>query len=196
MRRGALLSAKGVSPLVAVDPHDDMEGGGSLGGSSAYPPQRRASSSGSCGCLPTMDIGNINSPPGSGNVSHAYFTWSKSSDYSLKFYGIILIAGTLVVTVFLPLACRILGFVYAAVAFGAVASLWLSVIVLQSDDGTPEMRAVSDPIREGAEGFLKVQYSVRSSAVTTYASYSVASLCYNGILGLSSCVLLYVLFTY
>jgi Na+/H+-translocating membrane pyrophosphatase len=30
--------------------------------------------------------------------------------------------------------------------------------VFSKDDGTPEMRAVSDPIREGAEGFLKVQY--------------------------------------
>jgi Na+/H+-translocating membrane pyrophosphatase len=31
--------------------------------------------------------------------------------------------------------------------------------VFSKDDGSPEMRAVSDPIREGAEGFLRVQYS-------------------------------------
>jgi inorganic pyrophosphatase len=43
--------------------------------------------------------------------------------------------------------------------FGAIASLWLSRSVLQSDDGTEEMRQVSDPIREGAKGFLKVQYT-------------------------------------
>lgn len=30
--------------------------------------------------------------------------------------------------------------------------------VFSKDDGTSEMRAVSDPIREGAEGFLRVQY--------------------------------------
>jgi len=30
---------------------------------------------------------------------------------------------------------------------------------LKCDDGTAEMRAVSDPIREGADGFLRVQYS-------------------------------------
>ncbi len=30
--------------------------------------------------------------------------------------------------------------------------------MFDKDDGTPEMRAVSDPIREGSEGFLKVQY--------------------------------------
>jgi len=49
--------------------------------------------------------------------------------------------------------------VFSACAFGAIASLWLSRAVLQCDDGTSEMRAVSDPIREGAEGFLHVQYS-------------------------------------
>lgn len=31
--------------------------------------------------------------------------------------------------------------------------------VFSKDDGTPEMRQVSDPIRLGSEGFLKVQYS-------------------------------------
>ena len=32
--------------------------------------------------------------------------------------------------------------------------------VLSKDDGTADMRRVSDPIREGAEGFLMVQYGV------------------------------------
>lgn len=32
--------------------------------------------------------------------------------------------------------------------------------MLGKDDGTSEMRKVSDPIREGAEGFLRVQYGV------------------------------------
>ena len=44
-------------------------------------------------------------------------------------------------------------------AYGLVYSFWLSGYVLSKDVGTPAMRAVSDPIREGAEGFLKVQYS-------------------------------------
>ena len=52
----------------------------------------------------------------------------------------------------------ILGFVLCACAFGAYFSYWLAGYVFAKDDGTPEMRAVSDPIREGAEGFLKVQY--------------------------------------
>ena len=47
-------------------------------------------------------------------------------------------------------------FVYGAIAFGAMGSLWLSRVVLAADDGTSEMRAVSDPIREGATGFLNV----------------------------------------
>ena len=39
--------------------------------------------------------------------------------------------------------------------------LWHHCIALaQCDDGTEEMRGVSDPIREGAEGFLHVQYTV------------------------------------
>ena len=43
--------------------------------------------------------------------------------------------------------------------FGALFALFLCSWVLTRDDGTPEMRRVSDPIREGAEGFLYVQYS-------------------------------------
>ena len=31
--------------------------------------------------------------------------------------------------------------------------------VLAKDDGTSAMRAISDPIRQGAQGFLKVQYT-------------------------------------
>ncbi len=52
----------------------------------------------------------------------------------------------------------------AHVVFACRLRTWCSVCarswVLSKDDGTPEMRRVSDPIREGAEGFLKVQYSV------------------------------------
>lgn len=55
---------------------------------------------------------------------------------------------------------RILSVVIAACAFRGVASSWLSQDVLGRDDGTPEMRGVGDPIREGAAGFLKVQYTV------------------------------------
>lgn len=70
----------------------------------------------------------------------------------------------------------IASFVLSACTFGAFVTLWLARFsfkpsslscthvyfcsyVFSKDDGTPEMRAVSDPIREGAEGFLRVQYS-------------------------------------
>ena len=43
--------------------------------------------------------------------------------------------------------------------FGLVAALLFARSVLASDAGTPEMRAISDAIREGAEAFMKRQYS-------------------------------------
>ena len=49
--------------------------------------------------------------------------------------------------------------VYSSCMFGVIVSLYLSQIVLSKDDGTAEMRAVSDPIKDGAAGFLSVQYS-------------------------------------
>src|SRR5277367_2869426 len=40
-----------------------------------------------------------------------------------------------------------------------VAALMLARAVIASDTGTAEMRAISDAIREGAEAFLKRQYT-------------------------------------
>ncbi|CAE7495582.1 AVPL2, partial [Symbiodinium microadriaticum] len=45
-----------------------------------------------------------------------------------------------------------------ACTVGAFFAQWLAGYVFSKDDGTEAMRNVSDPIREGAEGFLKVQY--------------------------------------
>ena len=55
----------------------------------------------------------------------------------------------------------ILCLIYAACAFGVVVSLILSQVVLSMDDGTAEMKKVSDPILYGASGFLNVQYNGR-----------------------------------
>ena len=44
-------------------------------------------------------------------------------------------------------------------AVGLVFAKYLSDWLLAKDDGTPEMRAVSEPIREGAAAFLAVQYT-------------------------------------
>jgi K(+)-stimulated pyrophosphate-energized sodium pump len=48
----------------------------------------------------------------------------------------------------------VLGVSAASLAVAWALARW----VLRKDDGTPEMRAISDPIREGAEGFLHTQY--------------------------------------
>src|SRR3984957_17463628 len=55
------------------------------------------------------------------------------------------------------------GRVYLWIALGVgvlalVAALMLARAVIASDTGTPEMRAISDAIREGAEAFLSRQY--------------------------------------
>jgi inorganic pyrophosphatase len=70
-----------------------------------------------------------------------------------------LLAGTALAFPFLSTEAGILLVVYSAVGFGFLASLWLHGAVMSVDDGTEEMRAVSDPIRQGAQGFLRVQYT-------------------------------------
>ena len=92
-------------------------------------------------------------------MSHAYLANARTSNESLKTYGCLLLVATIILFMILPLTAAILCLVYASVLFGVIASLFLARAVLQCDDGTPEMRAVSDPIREGAEGFLHVQYT-------------------------------------
>lgn len=78
---------------------------------------------------------------------------------SIRLWGAIVILSTLSLCFVVSLHWAILILVYAACIFGCFATLWLSNSVLSCDDGTPEMREVSDPIREGAEGFLHVQYN-------------------------------------
>ena len=82
---------------------------------------------------------------------------------TIKIATYVLLGGTFVLSLMLPLTHRILLFLYTAVGLGVLGSLYLSRSVLECDDGTEAMRAVSDPIREGAEGFLRVQYTVRYS---------------------------------
>ena len=55
-----------------------------------------------------------------------------------------------------PPSSKCIVLVFALCPYGLVYSFWLSRSVLAKDVGTASMRAVSDPIREGAEGFLKV----------------------------------------
>lgn len=141
---------------------EDLEGGGS----GAEPLVKRQPSSGGIslgslsGSAPNSleySVGAAKKSPGH-KVAHAYL--SKHSPNTIRSYGAFILLFTALVCPFLSIEWCILVLVFASCAFGAVASIWLSHSVLQCDDGTVEMRAVSDPIREGAEGFLRVQYSV------------------------------------
>ena len=163
MRRGAALSDTKRQPVVA-DLHD-IEGG-ALEDSSGKPYVRSSSgdsfsaaSSGSLDILSPIvaSNGKDRKPRVKHGVSYAYL--SRQSPQKLQLYAVVLICCTACICPFLPIEWSILTLVYAACVFGAIASLWLSRSVLNCDDGTPEMRNVSDPIREGAEGFLHVQYN-------------------------------------
>jgi len=96
---------------------------------------------------------------GKKGVSNAYLRSNNVSNDMLKYYVLILFLGVCIICPNLSPRWSILCVVYAACVFGAIASLWLSRNVLSCDEGTAEMRAVSEPIREGAEGFLRVQYT-------------------------------------
>src|SRR5271170_3615020 len=66
------------------------------------------------------------------------------------------------------------GRMYLWVAMGVgvlalVAALMLARSVIASDTGTPEMRAISDAIREGAEAFLRRQYKTIGSIALVLA---------------------------
>jgi len=60
------------------------------------------------------------------------------------------------------------------------AALMLARAVIASDTGTPEMRAISDAIREGAEAFLRRQYTTigeiaAALAVVVFVGYHMSS---------------------
>lgn len=68
---------------------------------------------------------------------------------------------------------------------GIGVSYVLAMQVLSVDDGTPEMRAVSDPIRQGAAGFLHVQYTAIAQfavplAALIFISYQFRPTSHNG----------------
>jgi hypothetical protein len=163
MRRGTSALSGNKSPLIAVE-YYDMEGGGDSSSRGGYSVSSDKMSSGG-----RLDIGSImeghhprSSPSSGGSFAHAYHgstsNSSKSSSVSVQY--IAWIVGVLILLLFIsPLTWKILGFVYAAIAFGFIGSLWLSKSVLAADDGTPEMQSVGNPIREGAKGFLNVQYT-------------------------------------
>jgi K(+)-stimulated pyrophosphate-energized sodium pump len=61
--------------------------------------------------------------------------------------------------------------------FALVVAGYLAKYVLRQDSGTPEMRAISDAIREGAEAFLRRQY--RTIGMMTISLAAVMFVCYG-----------------
>ena len=165
LRRGAPLSEANTRAPVVAD-HMDIE---SAEASDAYDKHNKGAPTppGSGGLGLSMDIAPLmgrsttNVGIDRSKIAHAYLTNHSTS--SLVKYVVVLLIGVIVLTFVLPLDWKILSLVYGAVCFGAIMSLWLARSVLQCDDGTDEMRQVSDPIREGAEGFLRVQYTVSTT---------------------------------
>ncbi|KAL7564408.1 hypothetical protein ACA910_002726 [Epithemia clementina (nom. ined.)] len=176
MRRGSSLNnvPKEKRTPVAADLHD-LEGG-----STAYhgvQPTPGNISRGSSGTLSASDIDLYSADDAKKDsrqkVSKAYV--KGSSPDALRGFAAVLVIGTCILFPFLPVEWSIFLLVISACCFGAVASLWLSRSVLQCDDGTAEMRAVSDPIREGAEGFLRVQYTAIASFAVPLAILIIVS---------------------
>src|SRR5260370_13165382 len=74
-------------------------------------------------------------------------------------------------------------YLWIALAVGVVAlgaALMLARAVIASDTGTPEMRAISDAIREGAEAFLRRQYTTigeiaAALAIVVFVGYHMSS---------------------
>ena len=98
---------------------------------------------------------NPNDPMvGSSNVMGAY---TKPLDLKTPAIGITGIG--LVLMLFVSAQARPIVMVLVICGYGALFSYYLSHWVLAKDEGTQEMREVSNPIREGAEGFLKIQYN-------------------------------------
>ena len=162
---------------------NDLEGGGGGGGAPTYsgntPPTSGSGSSyglnnrDSVSYAPPPEYDSGKSPASKRRVSNRHGYQSllinagdvMSNSMLQKSVGVLL-AVIIIGALALPTNMKVLWLVYGAVVFGAVVSMWLSKNVLSCDDGTQEMRAVSDPIKEGAEGFLHVQYTVsRSSGI-------------------------------
>jgi hypothetical protein len=123
-------------------------------------------------------------------TKHRHFTldaathWCTSRDpHALGALAMGILVATLVLTCIIPIFTNnnntqlwsIFSLVFGACTFGVVASAWLAQAVLSCDDGSAEMRAVSDPIRQGAEGFLRVQYAAIAKVAVPLAVMIVAS---------------------
>ena len=112
--------------------------------------------------------------PARGNVSRAY-----SQKYPPPQNMFPTLAGILGVGVVLSLLIQSYAHVILVVSicvYGGVFCYWMRAKILSSDTGSDEMRAIADPIRQGSEGFLRVQYEAISKlsvviAIVIFLSY-------------------------
>lgn len=167
MRRGAALNESSRRRPVVADIHDLEGGGGTVLDPTGKPSYMRVPSGESFSGVSSTSIEIASHattvPKSHGRIKRARTIQksllTKFDPTMLQLYAVILFLATALVCPVLPIEWSILTLVFAACTFGIIGSLWLSQSVLDCDTGTPEMRQVSDPIREGAEGFLKVQYT-------------------------------------
>ncbi|CAN0002293.1 unnamed protein product, partial [Hapterophycus canaliculatus] len=82
---------------------------------------------------------------------------------------------TLLLMFLVPSGAKPIVLVTGCCGVGIFMTGWLADSVLSKDDGTPAMRAVSDPIKEGAEGFLKVQYTAIAKIAVFLLAFIVMS---------------------
>jgi H+-translocating diphosphatase len=128
--------------------HAAQHGGQDMEGGSANSGERMAA------LTPAFSAGG-----GGGGVSRAYANYGKPPNMTPVFGGI-LGGGALLALIFQSYAHVFI--VVSICLYGGAFCYWMHAQIMSKDTGTPEMRAVSDPIREGSEGFLKVQYGAIS----------------------------------
>ncbi|GLE05996.1 hypothetical protein PINS_up015207 [Pythium insidiosum] len=102
-------------------------------------------------------------PTNGAKTSHAY---ARQIDVQTPF---LVISGVGALLLLVTSDFRPIMLVLTICGYGSLFSLYLSNWVLAKDDGTPEMRDVSNPIREGAEGFLRIQYTAISRIAVAIA---------------------------
>jgi len=105
-------------------------------------------------------------PAFSASASPSYGGGGVSRAYAKKPPNMVpVMAGLLGGGLFLSLVFQSYAHVFIVLSicmYGAVFCYWMRAEILSKDTGSAEMRAISDPIREGSEGFLKVQYGAIS----------------------------------
>ena len=84
---------------------------------------------------------------------------SLSEGSNAPIVGGVLLCVTAFLAFFGSVAVFVLWVVTAACLWGAVVASWLHGHQSTGGQAAPELRAVADPIRQGAAGFLRVQYS-------------------------------------